>query len=171
MSCPQVVDLDADLIESGSSATASRALYRRLAAGVTVVTAGPADAPTGLTASAVTSLSLTPALLLACVGVRSRTLAAIRRHRMFAVNLLRDTQRETAECFAGQTGKFDTCSWEPVLGVPVLGGVLAWAVCFEVDTHAYGDHMLVVGRIAASRVHAGTPLVWHDGRFRALAPQ
>lgn len=173
MTAARLVDPDADLIESGPSATSSRTLYRRLAAGVTVVTSGTADQPAGLTASAVTSLSLAPSLLLACVGTGSRTLAAIERQRTFAVNLLRDTQRGTAERFAGRStnpsGKFDTGDWWPVLGVPVLRDVLAWAVCFAVDTHAYGDHVLVVGRVAASRVYAGAPLLWHDGRFRTLA--
>jgi flavin reductase (DIM6/NTAB) family NADH-FMN oxidoreductase RutF len=56
--------------------------------------------PVGTTASAVTSLSLNPPLLLVCLDRDSRTLAAVRAHGGFAVNVLEARQRHLSANFA-----------------------------------------------------------------------
>ncbi|MEG3628045.1 flavin reductase family protein [Streptomyces poriticola] len=158
--------------EPGPGAAGCLALYAKLAAGVTVVTACGDDGPLGMTVSAVTSLSARPPLLLACLRHGSRTLAAVRARRAFAVHLLRDEQQELAARFASPTtpasGRFAGTDLRAVLGVPVLAGTLAWAVCLTEDVRRYGDHQLVVGRVAAVHVGGGRPLLWHDRRFRSL---
>src|SRR5207245_2393445 len=55
-----------------------------------------------------------------------------------------------------------------VLGVPVIQGALAWSVCLVEDVRRYGDHDLVVGRVAAVHVGGGRPLLWHERRFRGV---
>jgi len=156
--------------EAGPGPTACLNLYRRLAAGVTVVTASGATGPTGMTASSVTSVSLRPPLLLVSVAQHSRTLTAIRRRRAFAVHLLRADQRGLAERFAAQgDSRFAELGGRTVLGVPVLPDVLAWSVCLLEAEHAYGDHTLVIGRVVAAHVGAGRPLLWHDRAFAELA--
>jgi flavin reductase (DIM6/NTAB) family NADH-FMN oxidoreductase RutF len=151
----------------------ARELYRKLAAGVTIVTASGTDGPTGLTATAVTSVSLSPPLLLVCIANESRTLAAVRHSGTFAAHLLRSGQRAHAERFAVNRlkgrAKFEDIGWRTVLGVPVLSGVLAWALCEAIDVRTYGDHAIVVGRLLDSSIGYGTPLLWHDGGYRALA--
>jgi flavin reductase (DIM6/NTAB) family NADH-FMN oxidoreductase RutF len=158
--------------EPGPDAARCLGLYAKLAAGVSVVTAPGEDGPLGMTVSAVTSLSARPPLLLACLRDGSRTLAAVRAHRAFAVHLLREEQQDLATRFATPTTtadeRFAGTDLRHVLGVPVLAGALAWSVCLTEDVRRYGDHHLVVGRIAAVHVGGGRPLLWHDRRFRAL---
>jgi flavin reductase (DIM6/NTAB) family NADH-FMN oxidoreductase RutF len=158
--------------EPGPGAARCLGLYAKLAAGVTVVTARGADGPLGMTVSAVTSLSARPPLLLACLRDGSRTLTAVRAHGAFAVHLLREEQHGLAARFASPTTtapqRFAGTDTRQVLGVPVLGGALAWSVCLVEDVRRYGDHQLVVGRVAAVHVGGGRPLLWHDRRFRTL---
>jgi flavin reductase (DIM6/NTAB) family NADH-FMN oxidoreductase RutF len=158
--------------EPGPGAARCLGLYAKLAAGVTVVTARGADGPLGMTVSAVTSLSARPPLLLACLRDGSRTLAAVRVRRAFAVHLLREEQRGLAGRFASPATtaaeRFAGTDTRQVLGVPVLADALAWSVCLTEDVRRYGDHHLVVGRIAAVHVGGGRPLLWHDRRFGAL---
>lgn len=161
--------------EPGPGVPACRRLFRKLAAGVTVITScEPGGVPVGMTASAMTSLSLRPPLLLVCLSNGSRTLAAIRRHRVFAVHVLREDQRALAEAFANSriqpSTKFGRVGWRPVLGAPTIPDSLAWAVCLLHDDRVYGDHSLIVGRVSATHASVGRPLVWHDGGF-CNAPQ
>jgi flavin reductase (DIM6/NTAB) family NADH-FMN oxidoreductase RutF len=156
--------------EAGPGRSACLNLYRRLASGVSVVTALGEDGMTGLTASSVTSVSLRPPLLLVSITHGSRTLAAIRARRAFAVHLLRSDQQELAGHFAGPARSGAT---QPdhriVLGAPVLPDALAWSVCLLEAEHEYGDHTLVIGAVAAAQVGIGRPLVWHDRAYAELA--
>jgi flavin reductase (DIM6/NTAB) family NADH-FMN oxidoreductase RutF len=147
-------------------------LYRKLAAGVAVVTSRHVDGPVGLTASSVTSVSLRPPILLLCLTSGSRTLSAIRARRAFAVHLLRDDQGARAQGFADPRrspgGRFAGLEYVDILGVPVLSDALAWSVCFVEDERTYGDHCVVLGRVMTARVNNGRPLVWHDRRYTRL---
>lgn len=144
-------------------------LYSRLAAGVAIVTARGAGGPVGMTASSVTSVSLRPPLLLVALASGSRTLEAVRTRRALAVHLLRADQRDLAERFASrEPHRFAGLEAREVLGVPVLPDVLAWAVCGLPELRPYGDHVVVVARVAATDVAGGRPLIWHDRRFAQL---
>jgi flavin reductase (DIM6/NTAB) family NADH-FMN oxidoreductase RutF len=139
---------------------------------VSVVTTCGIDGPVGLTASSVTSVSLRPPILLLCLTSGSRTLAAIRSQRAFAVHLLREDQHAQAQAFAdpqtSPANRFAGLDHRDVLGVPVLADALAWSVCFVEDARTYGDHCVVLGRVVATRVSDGRPLVWHDRAFARL---
>jgi flavin reductase (DIM6/NTAB) family NADH-FMN oxidoreductase RutF len=150
----------------------ARQLFRKLAAGVTVVTSRDAHGPVGLTASSVTSVSLRPPMLLVCVATRSSTLTAIRFRRHFAVHMLRDDQQPIAEGFCrpgNGAGRFAGVAYRYVSGVPVILDALAWSVCLLADTREYGDHHVVVGRVLATATGSGRPLVWHDRRYAGLS--
>ena len=78
----------------GASAGVRQAMGH-FATGVTVVTSvGDAGEPVGTTASAVTSLSLDPPLVLVCFDRASVTLQAIRAHGAFVVNVPRAPRRD-----------------------------------------------------------------------------
>src|SRR5690348_5369262 len=111
-------------------------LFRRVmgsfASGVTVITTqAPGEPPRGFTASAVSSLSLEPRLLLVCISNVSATLGAIRAAGAFAVNIMANEQQALAQRFSGRVeAKFTGVAWEPgTLGMPLLGGALAYAEC------------------------------------------
>ncbi|WP_411113656.1 flavin reductase family protein [Streptomyces sp. 029-5] len=145
--------------------------YAGLASGVAVVTAPSDDGPVGTTVSTVTSLSADPPLLLVCLSHTSRTLAAITPGSAFAVHLLHAEQSGRARLFSTATPaeRFAAESYEEVLGAPVLSDTFAWSVCRTEEVRAYGDHCLVVGRVAALHTSGGRPLIWHDRAFHTLA--
>ncbi|MER7001061.1 flavin reductase family protein [Streptomyces sp. NPDC000410] len=161
--------------EPGPDTVRCLGLYARLAAGVTVVTAlDGTGRPVGMTVSALTSLSARPPLLLACLRSGARTLAALRDQGAFAVNLLSERQRPTAETFANPSvppaSRFAGTDVRHVLGLPVFTDALAWSVCLVEDVRRYGDHHAVVGRVVAVDVNGdGQPLLWHDRAFRTLS--
>ena len=138
---------------------------------VTVVTA-PGDAvAAGATANAVASLSLDPPLMLVCLDHRSRTLAAVRASGRFAVNVLGAESEQHARSFATRVPHDE--KWEGVpasekAGVPVLEEALVWVVCELRDLLDGGDHVIVTGLVEELGRRNGTPLLFHDGTYRAL---
>ncbi|MFJ5271739.1 flavin reductase family protein [Streptomyces sp. NPDC088358] len=170
---PSGAGWDALRDEPGPDTVRCLGLYAKLAAGVTVVTAlDGAGLPTGMTVSALTSLSARPPLLLACLRGNSRTLTALRQQGAFAVSLLTAGQRAVAERFADSgvppARRFEGSPVRRVLGLPVLADALAWSVCLVEDVRPYGDHHAVVGRVMAVEVNGGRPLLWHDRTFHTL---
>lgn len=163
---------DARIVSSKAMA-ADKHLFRRImgsfASGVTVVTAIGADGkPQGFTASAVSSLSLDPQLLLVCISERSATLQAIRESGTFGVNILTASQHEAAQQFASRAAdRFAGIRWRrsPQAGVPVLDGSLAYAECRLHDTCIGGDHVVLMGEVVAGEAHEAEPLLYYKGRY------
>ncbi len=159
--------------ESSAGPASCRAYYRKLAAGVAVVTACGAAGWAGTTVSTLTSVSLEPPIILCCVTRGSRTLAAIRHARCFAVHLLTDDQQDLADRFSrpvpGQS-RFTDLGREVRLlrGAPVIGGTLAVGWCDLHSLNEVGDHVVVYGRLTEVRAGHGRPLLWHEGAYQAL---
>ena len=144
------------------------------ATGVTIITSvGPGGQPVGTTASAVSSLSLDPPLVLVCFDLASRTLEAIRGHGAFVVNVLAEPQRHLSANFArrGLAAAWDGVRHRPGrTGSPRLEGVLAALECTVADTLPGGDHEIIVGRVQAVETSAGeaAPLVYWRGTYGSL---
>jgi flavin reductase (DIM6/NTAB) family NADH-FMN oxidoreductase RutF len=149
-----------------------RAVIGHFPTGVTIVTCRGPDGPAGLTTNAVTAVSLDPVLLLVCFDRRSRTLAAVRRSRRFAVNVLRAGQDELARVFASKrvaAEKFESVTHTIQHGVPVLDDALAWIACDLRDEHDGGDHVIAVGRVTQMDADpTGDPLVFFRGSYVSL---
>ena len=77
-----------------------RHVIGHFASGVTVLTTRDGDEDFGATASAVSSLSLEPPMLLVCLNTRSSTQQAIHSSRVLGVNILDEDQGVVAERFA-----------------------------------------------------------------------
>jgi flavin reductase (DIM6/NTAB) family NADH-FMN oxidoreductase RutF len=136
-----------------------------------VLTTTTVRGPTGVTVSAVCSLSLRPLLALACVKTASSTLDAILEHGSFAINVLGAEALDISAAFAhpGTPGeRFAGVGHRLERGVPVLSAALAWLTCDVHTTYPGGDHTIVVGAVTDLSRVAGDPLVWHDGRYRVL---
>src|SRR5262245_34668383 len=141
---PSAAEIDDD---PGVEVDRCRRLFSRLVGGVAVVSAQSVDGPVGMTASTVTSVSLSPPLLMACLTTASGTLAAIRHSRSFAVQLLGTHQRSLAEDFASRTGsRFAVHDHRVICGVPLLGGTLGWAVGPLTGPPPYAGHVALTGR-------------------------
>lgn len=139
--------------------------------GVTVVTAVGESGPSGATANAVTSLSIDPPMMLACLDRGSRTLRSLRASGLFAVNVLAADQGELARRFSvkhPQPRKWEGVRWEERDGAPRLGGALIWMRCELHDLIDGGDHLIVTGAVAAVESEPGAPLIFHLGSYRAL---
>ena len=92
-----------------------REVISHFASGVTVITALHEGRAFGTTASAVTSLSLEPPMLLVCMNKQSETGRAVAQAGQFAVNILGADQVDLAERFAQKGG-------DKFAGVPVSPG-------------------------------------------------
>jgi flavin reductase (DIM6/NTAB) family NADH-FMN oxidoreductase RutF len=159
----------------GSAAPEFRQAMGHFATGVTVVTSvGDDGEPIGTTASAVTSLSLDPPLVLVCFDRASLTLRAIRAHGAFVVNVLAAPQRDLSANFA-RRGL--AAAWDGVrhragpTGSPRLDGVLAALECTVENRLPGGDHEIVVGRVHHVETSAtpAAPLVLFRGSYASLA--
>ncbi|HEY6758259.1 MAG TPA: flavin reductase [Baekduia sp.] len=156
----------------GVEPRALRAAMGNFATGVAVVTAADAGGrPFGTTANAISSLSLRPPLVLACLRRESATLAAIRASGRLAINLLGAGQRGVAERFARAAAPdtWDGVGHRLADGVPVLAGALATLECVLHDLADGGDHEIVIGRVSAlDHVHVHEdPLLFYRGAFAA----
>jgi len=148
-----------------------RSVFAALPSGVTVLTTSTPQGPTGLTVSAVCSLSLHPRLALACLNTGSSTLDAILEHGSFAINVLGADAAEISAAFAypcSPRKRFAGVGHRLERGVPVLSDALAWLTCDMHTTYPGGDHTIVVGAVTDLSRNAGDPLVWHDSRYRVL---
>ena len=142
------------------------------ASGVTVITVCDRDGrPTGLTASAFTSVSLEPPLILVCVDHKSQSYPALVAGKQFAVNVLCHDQEGVSRRFATTKieNKFEGVPFTlSPLGLPLLDNALAHLECATVNVHLEGDHSIFVGRVERARVGAGHPLVYFRGRYDRL---
>ncbi|KFF97875.1 flavin reductase family protein [Streptomyces europaeiscabiei] len=146
-----------------------RAVFSAHPAAVCVVTAtGPEGRPSGLTTSAVSSVSMEPPLLLVCVGAGSRTLAAIRHSGGFTVNFLAVHNERLSERFAGKSSqKFAELDWSPserAAGAPLLPAhhLSAAAECLVHQEVPAGDHSVFLGRIEGAAVYGRAPMIYHE---------
>jgi flavin reductase (DIM6/NTAB) family NADH-FMN oxidoreductase RutF len=139
------------------------------ASGVTVITVmGQDGVPRGFTASAVSSLSLEPRMLLVCVSERSSSLQIIKDVGKFGVNILSAAQQEVAQQFAMMQGnRFAGLRWKPgtETGAPIIGDSLAYAECRLTDSCKGGDHVILMGEILAGDAHEAEPLLYFRGRY------
>src|ERR687891_1580486 len=94
----------------GPSPEGFRDALAAYATGVTVVTAIGPNGPSGATANAVTSLSLDPPMMLACLDRGSRTLTSVRAQGRYGVNTLAAGQQELAHNFSGKEPEAE--KWE-----------------------------------------------------------
>ena len=147
-------------------------LFRRVmgsfASGVTVVTVMEGETPRGFTASAISSLSLEPRMLLVCVSKFSTTLDVIKESETFVVNVLSAQQQEVAQQFATRaTDRFEGVRWRTgnASGAPVIDGSLAYAECRLRGTCPGGDHVILMGEVLAGDAHEAEPLLYFRGRY------
>lgn len=169
--------------ESSLGARAYRDLVGHFATGVTVITMA-GEAPRGMTANAITSVSLDPQLLLVCVDKGSTTHDPLLHSGAFTVNILAADQREASDFFAlhGEeherslrTGdmpdRMGGFSYHPgATGSPILEGTLGWLDCRIWDNYDGGDHTIVVGEVVDMELSRrnGGPLLFFTGGYRRI---
>jgi 4-nitrophenol 2-monooxygenase / 4-nitrocatechol 4-monooxygenase, reductase component len=158
---------------TGTAPVADAQVFRdvvgRFTSGVTVITTTVAGTRYGTTASAFSSLSMEPPMVLVCLNRTSETQAALVRSGAFVVNILAESQADLAKRFAGKGDKFgDLTHGTGRHDVPVLDGTLAHLECEIDETVASGTHTVFLARVTVAAGHDGTPLTYYRGRFGRL---
>ncbi len=144
-----------------------RHVVGHLASGVTVLTTATDGRRHGMTASSVTSLSMDPPLMLACINNAAPTADAVTEAGTYAVNVLGEHQGELARQFAtASQDKFRGVSVRTgELDVPLLGDALAQIECEVVERVVGGTHTIFVGRVVSATAGDGQPLTYFRGGF------
>jgi flavin reductase (DIM6/NTAB) family NADH-FMN oxidoreductase RutF len=155
----------------GVSPEEYRSALGAYATGVTVVTAIGPNGPSGATANAVSSLSLDPPMMLACLDRGSRTLTSVRAQGRFGVNALAAGQAEVARRFSAkdpEPEKWQGVEWMERQQLPRLEGALVWVACELRDLIDGGDHLILTGNVIEADSREGEPLLFHRGAYRDL---
>jgi flavin reductase len=154
-----------------------RSTVGAFATGVTVVTTRGEEHAYGMTANAFSSVSLDPPLILVCVINPSEGAEHITRNGVFAVNILGVDQEPMSRYFAsrdrpkGRDAFRDVPHRIAASGSPILEGAAAFMDCRLHATHEAGDHLIFIGEVLELDVReGGTPLVFHGGGYKLLAP-
>lgn len=143
----------------------------RFATGVAVASVvDERGAAHGLTVSSFTSVSLEPPLVLICLGHDVTIIEAFRRASHFGINILREQDRDLSQRFATKgLDKFNGISWRPGrTGVPLIDSALSAIECETHQRVQSGDHDILVGRVVATRVEDGAPLIYYASHYRKL---
>lgn len=168
---PRTVDVEGFRQALGSAATH-----------VNVITAREQDGqPIGMTATAFSSVSADPLLVLICVNRENRTYSRILRSGLFGVNILSGRAQEiSAFCARPQSDKVLKDEWLSdngrVWSAPALSDALAFLDC-EVyrDLHA-GTHAVILGAVRGiglpeeGAAEAIEPLLYFRGSYHGLGP-
>ncbi len=159
-----------EAVEEGDPVADTRAFRRCLgqfSTGVGVMTTVANGEPVGVTANSFSSLSMDPPLVLWSIAHTSRSAAAFKNAKHFAVNILAVEQVEYSQRFASPAqNKFEDVDWRPgVLGSPILPNVLAALDCALETTLQGGDHVILIGRVKKYSRYAGNPLLYAQGRY------
>lgn len=132
-----------------------RRVIGRFATGVTVMCAESDGEPHGMTANAVSSVSLDPLLVLVCVE-RSTTMANfVESSGRFTLSILTADQRPLSDHFANPDREAGAAQFRDVpteqapSGLPVIAGHTGWLDCRVWATYDGGDHVIVVGEVEA----------------------
>ena len=143
--------------------------------GVTIITTlTESGERVGITANSFNSVSLDPPLVLWSIGLKSRSLDAFEAATHFAVHILREDQADLSQRFARSGGeKFDGLDTHSGLGnAPLLHDAAATLECSIFSRHAAGDHHIYVAKVERlTSDPLARPLVYHGGRYAALADQ
>jgi flavin reductase (DIM6/NTAB) family NADH-FMN oxidoreductase RutF len=139
--------------------------------GVTVITAREGERIHGMTANAVTSVSLQPLQVLVCVDNRARMRDLLPRAGRFAINVLGEHQHPLSLHFSGKPSVLEQIPFSEVDGVPALPESLATLVCTVDRIVESGDHIVIFGRVDALARGEGEvrPLVFYAGEYQRLS--
>ena len=144
--------------ESGDFQRKYRNTIGLFASGVTVVVAGSGDDVRGMTANAVTSVSLDPTMLLFCPGKTAHLSSYCEEGGRFTVNILASDQENTSNHFAGEdmAPEHGFVDW-PGVGPAYEHGDRG------VDRTETEEHAWIIGRGVAGRRTNPPPQRWASG--------
>ena len=148
------------------------------ATGVTIITVNLDDEVHGMTANAVTSVSLDPMLVLVCVDHSTRTHAHLHAKKRFGINVLGEDQRAISEYYARPERSHEHAEAEAGArfdrtrhGTPMLDGALAFLECRLESVQEAGDHSIFIAEVEDVVVREGDPLLFFRSVYRKIGEQ
>jgi flavin reductase (DIM6/NTAB) family NADH-FMN oxidoreductase RutF len=153
-----------------------RLVMRRLAGGVSIITAGRGDDISGMTVTSLTSLSATPPRLLVSINQQASSFGLIQRHRLFGVSILGSDQHHIAGRFSNGrlkgSQRFEGTEWSfGSFGVPLLGHSLATIECQVEEIIERHSHGIVVGSLLSFELAPRlSGLVYWNGQYVEIDP-
>jgi flavin reductase (DIM6/NTAB) family NADH-FMN oxidoreductase RutF len=158
-----------EYVATGGSVDADlfRHVVGHLATGVTVITTRVDGRDHGMTASSVTSLSMDPPMMLACVNNAVPTATAIERSGRFTVNVLGQAHGDLAYQFASPgPDKFAGVTIDRGAGdVAMLVEAIASLECEVTEQVIGGTHSVFLGHVISATAREGAPLTYFRGGF------
>ena len=153
----------------GQLASSFRKAMRRVASTVNVISICVDGKAMGITATAVSPISMDPPSLLVCINRAAAVHAQMADVGHFGVNVLHRDQEQVAQMFADRSQhalRFAE-GWETdCVRPPRLVDAQATILCRRIDHHQFGTHSIFIGVVeeAVARDEVD-PLVYLDGRF------
>lgn len=143
------------------------------ATGICVVSAVPDQgAPIGMTINSFSSVSLEPPLVLWSIQVVSECFGVFGTTDRFAISVLSREQEALSQRYASKAehelleGHYQTGR----TGMPVIRDALTSFECKVWARYPGGDHLIIVGEVVNVQAERpGLPLLFHQGRYAALA--
>lgn len=151
-----------------------RKVMANFATGVTVITTALGEEKRGMTANAVSSVSLDPPLVLVCIDKTARTHDMVLKRGAFAINILSQEQESLSRLFASkemdEARRLETVQHRiSEMGLPLLEGCLAYLECELYLTFEAGDHTIFVGKGQSFGLNDGCPLIFFRSKYARLA--
>jgi len=140
---------------------------------VIATTLDEAGRPWGFTASAFSSVSLKPPLVLLCLAKSADCYSSFAAACVFAVNILRQEDEALARLFATRgADKFASDEFRPGdHGLPVMRNAVASLVCRRYADYDGGDHRIIVGQVESLQLGAAVnAMVYFRSRYGRFAP-
>ncbi len=146
---------------------------RRMAATVNVISICVDGKPMGITATAVSAVSMDPPSLLVCVNQAASVHPWIEDVTHFNVNVLHRDQADVATIFADRKLEAERFirGWDnDCITPPRLRGAQASILCRRIDHHRFGTHSIFIGVVeeVVARPEID-PLIYLDGKFGACS--
>ena len=148
---------------------------RRLAATVTIVTAGREGWRFGMTATAVTSVTAAPPTLLICVNRSASIHDIVVETGHYCVNILGTHHAGLVAPFGGAAegeARFGHGAWNHEGGgMPYLDDAQASLFCAVRQAVEYGSHSILIGEVLSVRLsEAIAPLLYQNGGLARSSP-
>ncbi len=147
----------------------------RVAAAVHIVATGGPAGLAGITATAVTSITVEPPMMLFCINKTSPSAARLIENGVFCINTLAPSHEPLSNIFAGRGDqrldeRFTTGEWTKLTtGAPALKGAVAAFDCRLVEAKEVSTHFIIIGAVEAVDFGPeGESLAYVHRKYRAL---
>ncbi|CAB3795522.1 flavin reductase family protein [Paraburkholderia fynbosensis] len=137
-----------------------------------ITTGSNADGPlAGMTATAVTSVSAAPPILLVCINRANSSLAHVQSTGNFVVNVLARSEQELAQRFSRSISpreKFQAGTWNRIrTGAPALVSAMVNFDCSVERIIEIGTHAVIFGHVEGTAISGDitAPLLYSQGSY------